>query len=380
VRNNDISKFDQRLLSLIERRFPLVERPFEALAHQLDCSAGKVIDRLDHLKNHLGVIREIAGAFEARLLGYEMSLVAVAADLAHLRSVAEFVNSHPGVSHNYLRWPTDIAALSNGQFHRVDQITSHVPAASPYNLWFTLAMPRDSELGIEGVLRRLRRLEAVEFARTHPVQKRYKLNVRFFHSVRDDKPAAEDLDDPDPMAANEFADRLIKGDHMPRRAVMALQQDLPLTDQPFRHLARDADLSVEQLLQLGREALAAGVMRKYRAVLNQDKSGIQFSVMLALQPSRFDEQRLRDVFAGQPYISHAYQRVSYPDWPFELFAMLHWPGDLPGCVQQIHRLLHDLASSGGLACWTVKEYCKRSVKYFSDAFGQWESSQQMPVQ
>ena len=54
-------------------------------------------------------------------------LVAAKVDAENPQRAAKIINSHPGVSHNYLR-------------------------THEFNLWFTIATPPDSELGLEGTL------------------------------------------------------------------------------------------------------------------------------------------------------------------------------------------------------------------------------------
>src|SRR5262249_61622245 len=71
------------------------------------------------------IVREITPIFDTRALGYESMLVAAKVDGEHPQRAAQVVNSHPGVSHNYLR-------------------------THDFNLWFTIATPPDSELGLAG--------------------------------------------------------------------------------------------------------------------------------------------------------------------------------------------------------------------------------------
>ena len=56
-------------------------------------------------------------------------LVAAKVDAENPQRAAAVVNAHPGVSHNYLR-------------------------THDFNLWFTIATPPDSKLGLEGTLER----------------------------------------------------------------------------------------------------------------------------------------------------------------------------------------------------------------------------------
>ena len=73
------------------------------------------------------IIREITPIFDTRALGYDSMLVAAKVDSEHPQRAAKIINSHPGVSHNYLR-------------------------THEFNLWFTIATPPDSELGLQGTL------------------------------------------------------------------------------------------------------------------------------------------------------------------------------------------------------------------------------------
>ena len=76
------------------------------------------------------IIREITPIFDTRALGYSSMLVAAKVDARYPHRAAQFINSHPGVTHNYLR---------NHEF----------------NLWFTIAVEPDSRLGLEGTLEAL---------------------------------------------------------------------------------------------------------------------------------------------------------------------------------------------------------------------------------
>ena len=68
------------------------------------------------------IIREVTPIFDTRALGYSSMLVAAKVDASNPHRAAQFINSHPGVTHNYLR--------------------NH-----DFNLWFTLAVEPDTKLG-----------------------------------------------------------------------------------------------------------------------------------------------------------------------------------------------------------------------------------------
>ncbi len=139
---------DRRLMNLLQSSFPLVAEPFTPLAAEAGMPVDEVLERTRRLLDER-IIREITPIFDTRALGYSSMLVAAKVDAENPQRAAAIVNSHPGVSHNYLR-------------------------THDFNLWFTIATPPDSELGLERTLevlmRRDRRLLDAPASDPHPVQ------------------------------------------------------------------------------------------------------------------------------------------------------------------------------------------------------------------
>src|SRR5213075_834708 len=98
------------------------------------------------------IIREITPIFDTRALGYESMLVAAKVDAQNPQRAARIVNEHPGVSHNYLR-------------------------THEFNLWFTVATPPDSTLGLPGTLEVLQELTGAESIRQLPTLTLFKINM-----------------------------------------------------------------------------------------------------------------------------------------------------------------------------------------------------------
>ena len=91
---------DRKLLNIIQGRFPLVDRPYQALGDEMEIGEAEVIERLTALKRQ-NVLRQISAIFDTRRLGYKTTLVAMAFEPGDLHRSALVINRHPGVSHNY---------------------------------------------------------------------------------------------------------------------------------------------------------------------------------------------------------------------------------------------------------------------------------------
>ena len=98
------------------------------------------------------IIREVTPIFDTRALGYSSMLVAAKVDAEHPHRAAQFINSHPGVTHNYLR--------------------NH-----DFNLWFTLAVEPDSRSGLDGTLDVMAAKTGAESIRQLPTLKLFKIRM-----------------------------------------------------------------------------------------------------------------------------------------------------------------------------------------------------------
>jgi siroheme decarboxylase len=97
-----LDETDKRLMNLLQSRFPLHPEPFGEIASQAGLDVDEVKSRTQRLLDER-IIREITPIFDTRALGYSSMLVAAKVDAENPHRAAKIINSHPGVSHNYLR-------------------------------------------------------------------------------------------------------------------------------------------------------------------------------------------------------------------------------------------------------------------------------------
>lgn len=93
---------DRRILGIIQSGFPLEPRPYAAIGREVGLSEEEVFARVRGLKTRK-IIRRLGANFQSAKLGFRSTLCAAKVpDKAFEDFVAE-VNSHTGVTHNYLR-------------------------------------------------------------------------------------------------------------------------------------------------------------------------------------------------------------------------------------------------------------------------------------
>ncbi len=146
-----MDELDRKLITEIQHGFPLVERPFLALAETFGTTEGDVIERIARLKRERKLFR-LGANFDPRKLGYESALVAAVVRPEHFEAVVEAVRRHPGVTHNY---------------EREDR----------FNMWFTLIEPSFATRA--RTLDGFASMEGVERIICLPVMELFKLKVDF---------------------------------------------------------------------------------------------------------------------------------------------------------------------------------------------------------
>ena len=148
-----------------------------------------------------------------------------------------------------------------------------------------------------------------------------------------------------------------------RKVIQELQRDIEITSRPFAKMAQRLSLSEEALLDKARGYKDKGVMRRYGAVLDHRKAGFRANGMGCWVVPPQQVERVGHVMASFPQVSHCYQRPTYPDWPYNLFTMIH--GHNRAEVEAIARHMSQETGIGDYTLlYSTKEYKKKRVEYF----------------
>jgi DNA-binding Lrp family transcriptional regulator len=335
---------DTDLLNLIQNEFPLTARPYAAFAEKLDVDEQLVIDRITALRE-AGKIRQISAIFDTRRLGYRSMLAAakVGGSQEDIDRAAAVFSAHPGVSHNYLR-------------------------EHELNVWFTVAVPPDSKIGLEQTIDLLGDLAGVEVMRHMPSERFFKIGVDL--DVKGDRAPDAKGSRPKPT---EPAPAPTSLDERDKDAIRALQVDLPASPRPFLELAEQHGFDEAELLERGAKFLATGQMRRFAAVLAHRKAGFVFNGMgvWVVPDERLDE--CGALMASYKGVSHCYQRPTYPDWPYNLFSMTHGRTK-DECEDVLKAISKEIGVDDYIVLYSTKEYKKTRVSYFTPETYAWEDA------
>ncbi|HUP66093.1 MAG TPA: AsnC family transcriptional regulator [Thermoanaerobaculia bacterium] len=327
----EIDHRDRDLLNALQSDLPLVSTPFAVVGQLIDMSEKEVLKRTDRLKKE-GLVKQISGVFDPRAFGYRSSLVAARVDPERIDGAAGIISGHPGVYQNYRR--------------------NH-----DFNLWFTIAIPPGSRLGLEKTVQILGDEAECQAVRLLPA-------LRSFKHVASE--GSDSHEEGNGSPADALSTREIE-------FVRLLQKDLPLHPRPFEALAKTTSLSGEELLEAARGFAARQQMRRYGALVQARRSSFSASVMGVWNVNPADVDRVAQRMAEHKAVSQCYLRPTYDDWPFNVFTVVHGRS-----VDECEAILAELSDESGIvemrALFPVKEYKRTRLSFFSAETEAWEAS------
>lgn len=326
-----MDNFDKRVLNYIQNEFPLDVEPFKILSQKLNLDETIILNRIKALKKNKKVIKNICGIFDGSMLGYQSALIAMSTSKTIMPLLVREINKFSGVSHNYER--------------------DH-----DYNIWFTLALQKNKDFNNEIIS--LAKKYDVERFLILPSVKTFKLMVSFKLIDNTDEPFSEMSIKPEKK--NEY-----KIENSDREIIRLLQEDIPLTHRPFDSIAEKSAFNSNQIIERAQKYLSEGILRKFSATLKHQNIGYKFNAMIVWKIDSHHLDNVGQAFSANEFVSHCYERITYPEWPYNLYTMVHARSQEE--LNSYIKHLYDIASPESYEILkTLREFKKERVKYFND--------------
>lgn len=361
---------DLTILRTVQKRFPQAPRPYEVLARELGMCADEVHGRISALRRH-GVIRRLGPLFDSRKLGHRGHLVAARAEPDAVQSLADLLDRRPEVTHNYLR-------------------------AGHFNVWFTVVIPEENDVG--RILHEVRAVPGVREVVVLPTRKIFKLDASF--EVRDNGAVSssrlsgggsrgDSLPPPQGDGAQSHSLSPLRGerarvrggvggckcpgknapdaaapvDEADRRIIRAMQKGLSDSMTPYADAAGTLGMDAGELIRRLERMRERGVLRGVRAVLDQRRMGFEGNVLVAWAVPSGRTGEVGQLFALRAEVSHCVLREAAPDWPCNLYTMIHAESAL-----RCRDVVKEMARASGIGEYvpleTVRELKKSPPEYF----------------
>jgi siroheme decarboxylase len=335
-----LDELDKKLLNLMQGSFPIEPRPYARVAELAGVSEEETLARVQQLLDDR-IIRQVTPIFDTRALGYSSMLVAAKVDPENPHRAASVINSHPGVSHNYLR--------------------NH-----DFNIWFTIATEPDSKLGLDGTLEALAAEAGAESVRQLPTLKMFKIRMDLEMEGDTDALASQaeavEPAEMDPQPYDDFDIAVIR----------ALQGDMPVISEPYAPAAAALGVPQPKFLEHLAGMRERRLLRRVAAILFHRRAGFSANGMGVWKVPEGEELEYGRRMAAFRGISHCYQRPTYPDWPYSVFTMAHGRSK-----EECDAILEAIAAETGVeeraTLYSSTEFKKIRLLYFTDDFKRWEA-------
>lgn len=278
-----MNPLDFRLLNDFQRAFPLVERPYAALAKALGADEAAVIGALARLRAE-GAVSRIGAVFRPGALGAS-TLAAMEVPGERLPAVAATVSAQREVNHNYERE------------HRL-------------NLWFVVTA--SDETALAGTLERIARATGITPIAL-PLVEEYHIDLGFPLDGRSR-----------PRAPRVEASGRVALTSAERALAAALEDGLPLVERPFAALGARAGLDETRVIDRLAAWQAAGVVRRFGVIVRHHELGWRANAMAVWDVPDHQAARYGRRLAAAAGVTLAYRRARCrPVWPYNLYCMVH---------------------------------------------------------
>ncbi len=321
---------DKKILNALQVNFPISIRPFLDIANYIGISEQEVINRILELKENK-IIRQISAIFDSHNIGYKSTLAAFKVSDDMTDFAANIINSHNGVSHNYLR-------------------------NNEYNIWFTITLP--SERKLEDEIKTLSiRSNASDYL-ILPTLRLFKIGVNFDMT-------GEDTSSFKFFSHDDFKnDADIKITDFEKACIRELQKDIKIKPEPFEDLSANLGITQEKLLDTIKDFISDKKMRRFACVLYHQKAGFSYNAMGIWKSPQEEVEKNGKIMSSLKEVSHCYLRPIYPrKWEYNIFTMVHSRSKEEACmVMDKISLLTGIKDFDTLE--STKEFKKVRVKYY----------------
>ena len=292
-----LARLDRAILNAFQGGFPVVERPFEPAAAALgdrgvDVTAADLRERVARLDDE-GTLSRFGALVNAEEIGGTATLVAMHAPEDRFDEVAEAVNAHREVAHNYER-------------------------AHPHlNMWFVVSVADEDR--VQEVLDEIE-AETGQATYNMPKQREFRVEAKFLV----DGPIEDgdvDLSHLGPDVTPTDRRTLTPAE---RDLVVEVQGGLPITDTPYAGVAdaigQETAWVVETITRFEQE----GKVRRVGVVPNHYALGYTENGMTVWDVPDDLVDEVGPAVASLPFVTHCYQRPRHEGvWPYNFFAMTH---------------------------------------------------------
>jgi len=103
-----------------------------------------------------------------------------------------------------------------------------------------------------------------------------------------------------------------------------LEKGLPLVEEPYEAIGKRLNLSGNEVLERILNLRSEGIIRKFRARINQRRVGITANALVAWKRADSPKGEMGSLLASFPCVTHCYERLPVPGrWEYTIYTVHH---------------------------------------------------------
>jgi siroheme decarboxylase len=293
----ELDRVDRALINAFQGGFPVCECPFKRAAAALsDRGVGidgeGLLERVQRL-DEADVLTRFGALVDAQEIGGTATLVAMHAPEERFEEVAEAVNAHREVAHNYEREHPHL------------------------NMWFVVSVADESR--VEEVLAEIEE-ETGQETYNLPKQREFRVEAKFML----DGPIPEgdiDLSDLGPDVEPTGRGTLSPAE---RDLVLAIQDGFPIVADPYEAIAAELSMDPDWVRETIKRFDQEGKIRRVGVIPNHYALGYTENGMTVWDVPDDLVGEVGPAIASLSFVTHCYERPRHEGvWPYNFFAMTH---------------------------------------------------------
>jgi DNA-binding Lrp family transcriptional regulator len=138
--------------------------------------------------------------------------------------------------------------------------------------------------------------------------------------------------------------------------LLELERGLLFVPAPFEEIGKKLDLTGDEVIERIRHLRETGIIRKFRARIDQRKIGITANALVAWKPTGNCNDDIGKLLAEYPFVTHCYKRRPIPGrWEYTHYTV-HHGYDRNQVLEEIRKVAAQTKTQDYLVLFSTREF------------------------
>jgi DNA-binding Lrp family transcriptional regulator len=133
-----------------------------------------------------------------------------------------------------------------------------------------------------------------------------------------------------------------------RKILAALQGGFPRSQTPYKDVAEHIGIETKQLLAILKDWKREGKLRRVGSIVDHFKVGVSAGAMVAWSVEPELVEQVGTKFAGFTEVTHAYERKTTENWPFNIYTMVHGAD-----IREVEHIVKRMSQACGVSDYRI---------------------------